>query len=748
MANLLNNLPMPNSGSDIFNNYVSSGSQRFDSDQYDGRVDLNVFSTYHLFARYTIADFNNYSPAAFGDLAGGPSAFGFSGDSVDRNQSVAVGMDKPLSQTLVTDVRLGFYRYRIRVQPNGVGTTPATDAGLPGLNTGTPETSGMPAFYISGSAGFNFGYALGVNQCNCPLKETENHFQIVNNWTKQLGNHSLKWGADLRKAEQQRIPSDSHRSGEISFDDSITGSADVDSKDQFAVGTGSGLASFLIGQPSFFARYFTGAGFHPGLRQNRLFFFGQDSWRATPRLTINYGLRWEDYLPQTAAKPGGAGSFDPNTAEVLAAGIGSVPSNMGVKAYNLGFAPRLGVSYQFYKSSVVRAGVGRSFNPSGLGAIFGQGADYNPPVTNPQNVASINSYVPRFSLLAGPPAVPNPPVGTTGRYPIPDQISVYYYTYPADSYRIPEAYFWNLAVETEFTNTFAFELAYVGNVGRHLFLSINQNQAVPGPGDFDPRRPFYARFVDQGRSLTQAFYQTCNCDTSQYNALQAKLQKRVSHGLDFLLTYTWSKAMDNSEGGGGFSDNYNIRASHGPASWDRTNEVTLDHNWDLPFGRDRMWKLGGSRIADAIAGGWRLSGTHNFGSGLPFTPTVGDTASVNADFNFVTADVIGPAAVSNPNRDLWFNPDAFRLPAQLYRNGTARRNSLRGPMLAISNLSIAKNLLPMEGKSLEFRAEAFNVFNHVNLGLPNSTIDSLGAGQITYVQAPMRQMQFALHLRF
>jgi hypothetical protein len=743
MANLLNDLPLPNHGTDIFNNYVSSGSQHFDSDQYDGRVDLNVFSSYHLFARYTIADFNNYSPAAFGDLAGGPSAFGFSGDSVDRNQSAAVGMDKPLNATLQTDVRLGFYRYRIRVQPNGVGTTPATDAGLPGLNTGTPETSGMPAFYINGSGGFNFGYALGINQCNCPLKETENHFQIVNNWTKQLGNHALKWGVDLRRAQQQRIPSDSHRSGEIYFNDSTTGSNEADTLASGQASTGSALASFLVANPSSFARYFTGAGFHPGLRQTRLFFFGQDSWRATPRLTINYGLRWEDYLPQTAAKPGGAGSFDPTTGEVLAAGIGSVPSNMGVKPYNLGFAPRVGVSYQFQKNSVIRAGVGRSFNPSGLGAVFGQGADYNPPVTNPQSVNQPNPYTPDFDLLAGPPAVPNPPVGSTGHYPLPDGISVYYYTYPPDSYRIPEAYFWNLAVQTQFTSTLAFELAYVGNVGRHLFLSINQNQAVPGPGDYDPRRPFYPQF-----GLTQPLYQTCNCDTSQYNALQSKLQKRFSHGLDFLLTYTWSKAMDNSEGGGGFANNYNIRGSHGPASWDRANEVTLDHNWDLPFGRDRKWKLGGNAIADAIAGGWRLSGTHNFGSGLPFTPTVGNAPLLNADFNYVNADIVGDPTVSDPNRKLWFDPAAFSEPQEPYRNGTAGRDSLRGSKLVVSNLSISKNLLPLEGKSLEFRAEAFNVFNHANLGLPNSTIDSLGAGQITSVQVPMRQMQFALHFRF
>src|SRR5262249_35280421 len=155
--------------------------------------------------------------------------------------------------------------------------------------------------------GFNFGYALGVNQCNCPLKETENHFQWVNNWTKFVGNHVIKWGADIRRAQQQRVPSDSHRSGEITFNPSLTGDAAVDSIPNVQATTGSGLAAYLLGVPSNFARYFTGIGFYPGLRQTRLFFFVQDTWRMTPKLTLNYGVRYEDYLPQVAAKPGGAG---------------------------------------------------------------------------------------------------------------------------------------------------------------------------------------------------------------------------------------------------------------------------------------------------------------------------------------------------------------------------------------------------------------------------------------------------------
>jgi hypothetical protein len=145
MGKLLSLLPAPNFGTGFTNNYIASGVQRFDTDQYDGRLDYNWSGTTHALVRYTLANFDNLSPAAFGNQAGGPAFFNFSGDSIDRNQSLAVGLDHTFSPTLITDARFGFYRYRIRVQPNDVGTTPAADAGLPGLNTGSVETSGMQA---------------------------------------------------------------------------------------------------------------------------------------------------------------------------------------------------------------------------------------------------------------------------------------------------------------------------------------------------------------------------------------------------------------------------------------------------------------------------------------------------------------------------------------------------------------------------------------------------------------------------
>jgi hypothetical protein len=361
-----------------------------------------------------------------------------------------------------------------------------------------------------------------------------------------------------------------------------------------------------------------------------------------------------------------------------------------------------------------------------------------------QNLNPPNPYVtaiPTF-LTSGMPAPARPPVGTTGRYPLPNGIQVYFFFDTLDAYRIPLADFWNFSVQHQFSPSLTVEAAYVGNVGRHGFLNENRNQAVPGPGDYNPRRPFF-KFGD-----TQAIYDVCNCDNSDYNSLQMKLQKRVSRGLDFLLTYTWSKAMDNGEGGYGFSDNYHVTNDHGPATFDRTHAVTLLNNWELPFGKGRRYLASTSKAVDAVAGGWRLSGITTLYSGVAFSPGISNAPLVNADFNSFRPDIIGNPHVSNPSASLWFNPAAYTAPQAPYRNGDASKGSLRGPALYVFNLSLSKEFLIVEGKTIEFRWENFNAFNHVNLGLPANTVDVGGAGQITSTANSMRQMQLALHFRF
>ena len=150
-----------------------------------------------------------------------------------------------MSPKWLTDIRFGFFRYRVNVQPGGFGTTPASDAGIPGLNV-DKTTSGIPFFNINGTGGLNIGYTLGVNGCNCPLDQEENQFQVVNNWTHLFGNHTWKWGADLRHAQNLRVPSDRHRAGELYFNTAGT---------EGPTGGGTGLATLLLGDVSSFARY-------------------------------------------------------------------------------------------------------------------------------------------------------------------------------------------------------------------------------------------------------------------------------------------------------------------------------------------------------------------------------------------------------------------------------------------------------------------------------------------------------------
>jgi hypothetical protein len=749
LTNIMSYLPPPNLGSPgaIYNNYLASGSEIYDIDQPDVRLDYTISEKATFFGRYSLADFTIKAPAAFGVVAGGPALGGlnFAGQSLDRNQSLALGLTYTFSPTLVGEVRFGTFRYRIRVEPFGVGTTPATQAGLPGLNLGTTETSGMPAFYINGSGGFDFGYALGVNACNCPLKETENQFSWITNWTKLKGNHTIKWGAEVPRDEQQRVPSDEHRSGEIAFNPSVTGNAAVDALAGGNATTGAGLASFLLGQPSSFGRYFTGIGFYPGLRETRIFLYAQDTWRVTHKLTLDYGVRWENYLPQAAAKPGGTGSFDPLTGMEWAAGVGSVPLNLGVHPYNLGFTPRLGIAYQVQEHTVVRAGYGWGFTPAGYGSIFGQGAEYNPPILNGQTIPQANPYTAAFNLLTGPPLPVNPPVSSSGMYPLPDGISVYNWFWPLNAYRVPMSYFWNLTVQHQFAGGLSFQVAYIGNVGRHLYENPNINQAVPGPGaNFDLRRPLYAKF-----GLEQGIYYTCNCDTSNYNGVQAKLEKHASHGLDFTLNYTYSKALGiSSFGGGGFDDNYNVRNSYGPLGFNSTHALTFTNVWKIPYGHGMRWGSSNSKALDIILGGWSLDGITTLDSGHPFSPTVANTQSVNADFNGVRADKIGSAHIANQSTAEWFNVAAYVDPQQPFRDGTASANSLWGPAQYMVNLALEKTFKIAENKTVELRWENYNAFNIDNYGQPANTIDVLGAGQITYSATAMRQMQFGLHFRF
>jgi len=229
--------------------------------------------------------------------------------------------------------------------------------------------------------------------------------------------------------------------------------------------------------------------------------------------------------------------------------------------------------------------------------------------------------------------------------------------------------------------------------------------------------------------------------------LQTKLDKRFSKGLSLLASYTWSKTINNSQG-------MRLYASlnRGEADYDRAHVVSIGHNWQLPIGPNQPFLSDIAGAARQLLAGWEFSGITQFQSGLPFSPTLNNTASLNADAGLRPDIVPGVDPIEVPggqSRDLWFNPAAYRVPA-LYTFGNAGRNSLRGPGLASADLALHKVFSLAEKKTLTFRWEMYNAFNRTNLNLPTTGVDAGAgnAGRITNIFIPMRQMQFGLRFEF
>jgi len=284
------------------NNFANSGQGGFNSDQWDARLDYTVNDRTHAFGRFSRFTDTLTGSTAFGNAGGaGFGLGGFGGTSLGANDSAAAGVDIAVSSKLVTDIRLGYFRYGINTAKFDQSTPTATQLGIPGLNLGTNFTSGSPGIIITevgtfgstsypvAGTGAEYGAGLNINRCNCPLSEHEDQYQIANNWTRTIGNHSVKFGADLRYARNLRVPSDNNRTGLLNFGTGPTSGGS---------GTaGLGFATFVLGDVTTLQRYVS-ATTNAKEFQKRTFFYAQDTWRATQKLTVNYGLRYEIYFPE------------------------------------------------------------------------------------------------------------------------------------------------------------------------------------------------------------------------------------------------------------------------------------------------------------------------------------------------------------------------------------------------------------------------------------------------------------------
>jgi outer membrane receptor protein involved in Fe transport len=746
--NILSLIPKPNAdGRDngTRENYVASGSETFDGDAFNVRMDGRPTKSVNVFGRYSFAHFTREGPTAFGE-GGGPQLVSLGGTSVATNQSLALGLDYTLSPSTLVDVRFGFFRYKVDVRQTDYGTRAAEEAGIPNMNF-DDLSSGLPQGFVFGPLGdFTFGSGLGVNVCNCPLTQDEKQFQVVGNFTKALGNHTLKLGVDVRRALNWRVPSDPSRVGNVVFFPQRTSGPN---------GGGLGLATFLLGDVSLFGRTASQTT-AARERQWRHFYYFQDTWRATPKLTLNYGLRLDVINPQTVNEAGNGGFLDLETGEIEVAGVGGIGLDGDVRNSS-NWAPRLGVTYRPNEKTVVRMGYGRSYDIGVFGSTFGHTVTQNLPVLAVQLLRSPPFFESVFNLGEGPPPAGFPDVPASGRFPLPDQVVT---SALPDKQTLPTVDAWNLTVQRQLSDSLSFEIGYVGNKGTHVFAGD-----TPDPDANEPtltgfpdvptneRQPFFEKF-----GWTQRIPYYCNCGDNRYDALQAKLAGRPRGGLWLLAHYTLARARQ--DGPEQFFHDRTLQ--RGRPDWARTHRFVLAPTYELPFGRGKRFLADASTGLDRLVGGWQVNANVTIQSGLPFEVTYLE-AFLDRDVGPNRPDLDGDPYAGGGTQDRWFNAtpigsagSAFARP-EVGTFGNLPRNHLTGPGYWRVDASLFKRVTLTMKTTLELRVEAVNLFNHVNLGLPDGDVgvpgnDNPNAGRISstanFNRDPQRNLQFGVRLVF
>jgi Carboxypeptidase regulatory-like domain/TonB dependent receptor len=784
--NFMKLIPDPNvSGAGIVNNYLASGSGPFNTNQADVRIDDQVSGKLHLFGRYTYFDSDLSGDPFFGAAGGlGFGSGGFAGTDSTRDHSLAAGGDYVVSPNWLTDFRFGWYRIHLNLQGPDFNKPLGNDLGIPNANVGDLSLNGgLPQFNIESASngtngGGNLEYGTSANQ----FLQTASQFQLVNNWSHTKGNHNIKFGGDVRYGKNHVVGLDNNnvRSGNYHFASIRTGST---------TSPGLGFASFLLGDVTSFQRtqtQFTDAA----ERQKRIFSYVQDQWRVTPKLTLTYGLRWEIYFPESVNGEGKGGLLDLNTGDIRIAGFGPYGTNLNVEKSFKTFAPRIGFAYQAFPSTVVRAGYGRVYGQGWSGNTYGEVLTFSFPTQVSQNLNPVTNAAAVFNLTQGPPGFTFTPIPADGNFPLPDGIGVP--TRPL-YVRLPTLDAWNLAIQHELTPTMSLQIAYVGSRGIHnMFDSSNQaspnTQTIAGFNQINPntglpftqneRRPYFDGTAQQLLGVkfghpfgwTQDLRYNANEATSSYNALQVKVDKRFSNGLQFLSHFTWSKALTHES----YYFFIDPRVGYGPSYYNRPKAFVFAGNYDLPFGKGKMFGGNASRWADRLISGYSINGTFTWQDGLPWTPGYQNSSQDNDIIGFLnrTGESFHTGAGSlnkSTHKVQFFTPSPYVLDIPGAPNnsfgafsrplagtfGNIGRNSFLGPGYVSTDLSVAKSIPLKESVNLQLRADFFNLFNHVNLGQPNSCVDCQdgNAGTISSIVASqdgssMRRIMLSGRIQF
>ena len=795
----------------LANDYNGSGTLSYNRNTSDSKVTYNPSDRTSIFGRYSIEPFAVTDPQELGNAGGGTFDGGQPGAASGRIQNVGLGMSHVITSNLVIDADGGYTRQVTGAQSLidiSVGNFGLNTLGIPGTNGVGPNYVGQPSLMFTGWS------ALGNSNGANPFLFRDNQFTADVNvsWTK--GRHSTKYGFtyyhfDLNHFQPTSGSDINAPRGGFRFQGAMTDSTATGSPTA-APNAYTSLADFLLGLPN----NGTGAAVakpsqiaNPNsLRWTELAGYAQDQWNMTPKLTLNYGLRYE-YYPAIYRDHSGVARLDPSlpqTANVVLGGLGGNPENAGIDSGVGFFAPRLGIAYRVTDSMVIRTGAGLTSDPDSqrfLRDAYPEDLAPSYSGTATGTIAIDPASGSALPLTVGIP-LQTPPNLSSGFVSLP--VSGSTNTLPA-TYRRGYIESWNLFIQQDLGNKFVMTIGYVGtHQVRQLFgYSLNAAPLPDGTticmanGQYNPSSPFYTHPLGsnpcnfQANTLinlqhcASASSPTCYntggitmnapSQSSNYNGLQTQLTRNAGRLAQFGVVYTWSHAFDYEDNGAGsgsegvkFSYPAYLRLNRANAGYDRTNNLQLWAIYHLPFGAGQSFATHG--VASAIFGGFQLNGQLSHISGAPFSVSPASN-TINTPGATLYADLVKPyvqlgghnrtvgnTAVSGGNP--WFDPTAFANPVEPTYSSTAipsaivaphfgntHRNEFRGPGVTTINASIFRGFHIYRESQFQVRVEAFNLLNHAVLTNPNVTV---GGGTFGYITSfgSTRSLQFSGRFSF
>lgn len=752
---------MPTPGEASFN-----APQGLDIVKSDLKIDAALTSKDHLLARYSIADNEETDPNQFPALK-----FQSLGS---RAQNLAFSETHTFGSHWLNEARASYYRDYFLFSPILAGTNYTQEAGITGFEE-TEQSPSFPYISLSGYSSFN-----GSGNGDFPKSNRIRTWQYADTLSYTNGRHEIRMGGQMW-VQRHSFYNGQYQEGQFGFTTQFTGDA---------------FADFLLGLPATVGRSYPLTLY--GNQAIQWAGFVQDNYRVSSKLTLNLGLRWE-FDPffrgvdsQTSAfGPSTKNGFNasakgdiiiptnsagqmldptaqPETSQLIPLfsdrfqGTGPLHLPQSIRKTGPGlYVPRVGFAFRPTNSdkTVVRGAFGlfpifldtnESLQWAHVPPIMIQQA-LNNPVASPVFANSPTTgefyWSNPFQFVGSSLVAPNPNPGqpcTGSSWPGGVGGSFLSCQQPAISSAPPEMdhtmmYQYNLAVQRELMKDMSLTVAYTGNKTEHnQLISIPENVPTPGPGNVQSRRPF-PQWGTASIGTTSG--------SANYNALQATLEKRLGSGVYALVSYSWSKCLDNGSVESAPPTLILLAQNYGLCSYDITNNLTISSLYQLPFGKGRMF-LNHGGVLNGFVGGWELAGVFTDRTGQPFTPTLSSDVA-NTGISGEWPNRIASGKSSHPTAAAWFDTTAFTIPAS-YTYGDSRRDILRSQGLVDLDGTLKKtfNLGDSQSRQLEMRFESFNLANHPTFAAPNATIGSSSAGKVTSTLNANRIFQAAAKFYF